>query len=207
MASSDSELLTAWRSGDERAGATLFERHYPAIKRFFENKVPEAAEELIQGTFLTCLEARDRFRGDSSLRTFLFGIAHNLLRDHFKSRRHRKPDTPLDTEVISAHDMAPGPSTIMAQKQQQQLLLDALRRIPLDYQVALELHYWERYTAAQIAEIVGLPVGTIKTRLRRGRQLVEAALDALTEDPRLLQSTRSDLEQWAAGLRHQLGDA
>lgn len=201
MPSTDAELLTQWRAGDERAGAALFERHYPAIKRFFENKVPDAAEELIQRTFLVCLEARERFRGDSSLRTFLFGIAHNLLREHFKARHRRAPAQPLDTSSVSAHDISPGPSTIIAAKQQQRLLLDALRRIPLDYQVALELHYWEHHTAAQIGEIVDLPVGTIKTRLRRGRQLLEAAMQELAASPELLHSTTTDLEQWASNLR------
>ncbi len=203
VARDDDALLTAWRAGDEPAGAALFERHYPAIKRFFHNKAPESAEELIQGTFLACLEARERFRGDSSLRTFLFAIAHNLLRSHFDSRR-RNPATPLDTSNVSAHDLAPGPSSVVAARQEQRLLLDALRRVPLDYQVALELHYWEHYTAAQIAEIVQLPVGTIKTRLRRGRQLVEAMIAELTADPQLRHSTSSGLERWAADLRTQL---
>ncbi len=204
MPSADSELLTAWQAGDERAGAALFERHYPAIKRFFDNKVPEAAEELIQSTFLKCLEARERFRGDSSLRTFLFAIAHNLLREHFRSRHHRDPAAPLEPSNVSAHDLQPGPSTMLAAKQQQRLLLDALRRIPLDYQIALELHYWEGYTAAQIGEVVDVPLGTIKTRLRRGRQLLEAAIEQLAENPELRQSTISQVEQWAAGIRDQL---
>ncbi|MEX1366908.1 MAG: sigma-70 family RNA polymerase sigma factor [Nannocystaceae bacterium] len=204
--SSDRELLAAWRSGDERSGAVLFERHYPAIKRFFENKVGTDAEELIQRTFLACLEAKDRFRGDSSIRTFLFGIAHNLLREHFKAKR-RDPAAPLDTSAVSAHDLAPGPSSVVAAKQEQRLLLDALRRVPLDYQIALELHYWEHHTAAQIAEVIGLPVGTVKTRLRRGRQLVEAAIDELVTNPELRHSTVTGLDQWVAGLRAQLASA
>ncbi|MEM7152160.1 MAG: RNA polymerase sigma factor [Myxococcota bacterium] len=203
MVPPDSELLAAWRSGDERAGATLFERHYAGIKRFFENKVPDAAEELIQQTFLACLEARDRFRGDSSVRTYLFGIAHNLLREHFKAR-HRHPAQPLDTSAVSAHELAPGPSSIVAAKEEQRLLLEALRRVPLDYQIALELHYWEHYTAAQIAEIIQLPVGTVKTRLRRGRQLVEVELRQLATTPRLQHSSSDDFDAWAAELRVQL---
>ena len=93
---------------------------------------------------------------------------------------------------------------MLAAKEQQKLLLDALRRIPLDYQIALELHYWEGFTAAQTAEVVGLPLGTVKTRLRRGRQLVEAVLEELVQAPELRHSTVSDLDRWAAGLRAQL---
>jgi len=204
MTQPDAELLEAWRGGDEHAGAALFERHFAAIRRFFLNKVPGDHEELIQRTFLVCLEARDRFRGDSSLRTFLFGIAHNLLREHYKARARRPGAEPLDTSAVSGHQLAPGPSSVMADKQQHQLLLQSLRRIPLDYQVALELHYWEHLTAAQVGEALGLPVGTAKTRLRRGRQLVEAALQELVDEPQLRRSTISGIDRWVDEVQAQL---
>ena len=134
-------LLRAWREGDQHAGSTLFSRHYPSIYRFFLSKVPDAAEDLVQRTFLGCLEAAERFRGDSSVRTFLFGIAHNTLRHHLRGRQ--RSEQPLDSELVSVAELAPGPSTALGSKQEQRLLLRALRHVPLDTQVVLELHYWE----------------------------------------------------------------
>lgn len=194
----DATLLRSWQAGDQHAGSTLFSRHYTSIYRFFLSKMPEAAEDLVQRTFLGCLEAADRFRGDASVRTFLFGIAHNTLRHHLRGR-HRS-EQPLDSGIVSAAELAPGPATALGRKQEQRLLLRALRHIPLDYQVVLELHYWEQCSATQIAEITDLPVGTIKTRIRRGRQLLHDEIARLAETPELCTSTLGDFEEWIRAL-------
>ncbi|MFY0540440.1 RNA polymerase sigma factor [Nannocystis pusilla] len=76
---SDSQLLTAWRGGDQAAGEALFARHFASIARFFRNKIHGDIEELIQRTFLGCLEGQQRFSGEGSFRGFLFGIARNVL--------------------------------------------------------------------------------------------------------------------------------
>lgn len=194
----DDALLGAWQAGDQHAGATLFERHYESIHRFFASKVPHAAEDLVQRTFLACLEARGRFRGDSSLRTYLFGIAHNTLRHYLRGRE--RSEAPLDSAVASAAELAPGPVTALGQRQEQRLLLRALRHIPLDYQLVLELHYWEQQSTAQIAEITGMPVGTIKTRLRRGRKLLQDQIAALAESVEERESTLGGFEGWIRAL-------
>jgi len=198
----DVELLEAWRAGDGAAGEKLFERYFAGIARFFRNKLGEPAEDLIQRTFLACVEGRDRLREDASFRSYLFAVAHNVLRKHFEAKRISGER--LDFGTRSVQDMAPGASTIMAKNQQQRLLLEALRRIPLDYQVALELTYWEKMTAAEVAEIVDIPEGTAKTRIRRGRQLVEEQLAKLATSEQLLQTTISDLEGWARSLRDDI---
>ena len=83
----DFSLLDAWQQGDGRAGNRLFERHFDAIYRFFANKTGNDGADLVQRTFLGCIEARDRFRRTSSFRTFLFAIARNELRNHWRQRR------------------------------------------------------------------------------------------------------------------------
>jgi RNA polymerase sigma-70 factor (ECF subfamily) len=198
----DVELLEAWRAGESTAGEKLFERYFAGIARFFRNKLGEPAEDLIQRTFLACVEGRDRLREDASFRSYLFAVAHNILRKHFEAKR--LSGERLDFGATSVQDIAPGASTIMAKNQQQRLLLEALRRIPLDYQVALELTYWERMTAAEVAESVEIPEGTAKTRIRRGRQLVEEQLATLATSAELLQTTISDLEGWARSLRDDI---
>ncbi len=194
----DAALLEAWRVGDQHAGSTLFSRHYPSIIRFFGSKVPEVAEDLVQRTFLGCLEAAERFRGDASVRTFLFSIAHNILRHHLRGR-HRS-EQPFDSGVVSVAQLAPGPATALGRKQEQRLLVRALRHIPLDYQVALELHYWEQLSATQIAEVTGVPAGTIKTRIRRGRQLLQETIAELAETPQERTSTLGGFEEWIRAL-------
>jgi RNA polymerase sigma-70 factor (ECF subfamily) len=198
---SDRELFDAWLRGDKHAPAELFERHYDAIERFFRNKVVEGADDLVQQTFAACIESRDRYRGEASFRTYLFAIANNLLRAHFRTRR--RDQERLEWTEVSAMDIAPGPSTIHRAQREQGLLLDALRRIPLDYQVVLELYYWEELAASSIAEIVGLPENTVRSRLRKGRQLLEKKLKTLASSPEEFERTCQDLERWARSIhRH-----
>jgi RNA polymerase sigma factor (sigma-70 family) len=197
----DAELLRAWADGHKPAGEQLFERHFEAIARFFRNKLPADShhEDLIQQTFLGCVEARDRFRGDASFRSFLFAIAHNQLGKHWRSRSRDR----LDFQSISAVDIDPSPSAVVARDQDQQKLLLALRRLPIDSQVALELHYWEAMTAAEIGEVLDVPLGTAKTRLRRAKQLLEGELRTLEVGSGRL-DTEMGLDTWARGVKGAL---
>lgn len=196
---SDIDLLDAWRQGDQSAGSELFGRHYAAVARFFHNKAPDVAADLVQQTFLACVESTERFRGDSSVRTLLFAIAHHQLGNHYR-RRKRTPETDELFEDCSLA-LSPGPTTIIAKAQEERLLLEALRRIPLTYQIVLEFYYWEQLDAQAIAEVTGVPLGTAKTRIRRGRELLEQALSEIAESKNVLKSTLSNLEDWARGLR------
>jgi RNA polymerase sigma factor (sigma-70 family) len=198
----DAELLERWRSGDKSAGEELFERHFDSIARFFRNKVDHGIDDLIQRTFLACVESRDKFRGDSSFRTYLFGVAHNVLGKHFRSKK-RHGDK-IDFGVTSVHDLGPSPSVVVAQHREQRMLLEALRRIPLELQVVLELYYWEKLTAGEVASVVGVPEGTARTRIRRARQLLEQEMGKLSESADLLHTTIANLDNWAASLREQL---
>jgi RNA polymerase sigma-70 factor (ECF subfamily) len=196
----DHELVVAWRAGDSRAGEALFSRHFAGVARFFRNKVAGDIEELIQRTFLGCLEGRQRYTGEGSFRGWLFGIARNVLYNHYRERRRE----PLADETVSVHDLGPTPSAVAVRHEEEQLLLAALRRLPLAYQVVLELAFWEDMTHIEMAEALALPVGTVSTRVRRAKQLLAAQLDALACSPELRASLSSGFETWARGLRGRL---
>jgi RNA polymerase sigma factor (sigma-70 family) len=197
----DAALVEAWQQGDRKAGSELFERHYEGIVRFFRNKVgPDAAADLVQKTLLACFEALARFRGETSFRTYLFSIAYRLMCKHFEAQRRNR----IDLQTASVHDLGGTPSEVLAAREEQRLVLSAMRRIPLEYQVLLELCYWEQLTAAEAALVVEIPVGTAKTRLRRGKQLLEEQLRTLATRPELLTSTLGELERWTRSLREPL---
>ncbi len=202
---SDIELLDAWRDGDKSAGNDLFNRHFDSICRFFANKVSADVDDLIQRTFLACMEGRDRFRGEASFRAYLFGVARNVLRRHYRDKRYRGER--FDALEVSVADMGPGPSMLVADKQEQQLLLHALRRLPLDHQITLELYYWESMSGSELAEVLAVPEGTVRGRIRRAKQLLETALSELATSSEHLESTMANLEGWARSLREQaIGD-
>jgi RNA polymerase sigma factor (sigma-70 family) len=202
---SDSDLIRAWRAGDGRAGSQLFERHFDSVRRFFRNKVDQGVEDLVQKTFVACLESRDRFREEASFRTYLFAIAHNLLREHF--RRQRRTTEELDLERLSILDLGASPSSVLAARAEEKLLLHGLRQLPIASQVILELYYWEQMTGAELGLFLGVPEDTARSRLRRAKTQLEAVLKRLATNPLELESTIAGLDRWAASLRAQLAPA
>lgn len=198
-APNDVTLLMAWREGDDSAGGVLLERYSKGVCRFFMSKVhsDDIAQDLAQRTFLACVEGRDRIRSDASFRSYVFGVAHNLFRQHL---RHAVRE-PVDSTVTSAHDLGPSASALIGTLQRDRIVLEALRGIPLDMQVVHELRFWENLTVPEIATIVGAPEGTVKTRLRRGGIMVAAEVKRLSAANVGLDSTTTTLDRWAHGLR------
>lgn len=201
-AKSDLELLEAWRDGNDRAGSELFNRHFDSICRFFANKAPAEVDDLIQRTFLACVEGRDRFRGDASFRGYLFGVARNVLRRYYRDKRYH--DARYDPLLVSVHDLGPGPSLLVADKREQEILLQALRRLPMDHQITLELYYWENMSGSELALVLDIPEGTVRGRIRRAKELLEKNLAELAESPEQLESTVANLEGWAKSLREKV---
>lgn len=194
----DRILLDAWRAGDTRAGDRLFVRHFDAVDRFLRNKVGEdAIPDLVQRTFLTCIERPDGYRDLSTFRTFLFGIAHNLLREYYRKTARSSHE---DLDERSVHDLGAGPSTLVRAKEEQRLLLAALRSIPLESQVILELYYWEQLTGVELAQVLGVGEDTARTRLRRARLRLADTMKRLATSRAVLDSTLSDLDAWARSI-------
>jgi len=198
----DQLLLEAWRRGDEDAGERLFESYYEGLARFFRSKAGDGASDLIQRTFLILLETKSRMRDGTSFHCYLYGVARNVLYEHYRGKR--RDGERFQPDQSSVEDLGPTPTTLMAQQQETRLLLQALRHIPLESQLILERYYWEQMTAREIADVLEVPEGTARTRIRRAKQLLEAQLAALADTPQLLQSTVSDLDSWAQHLRMAL---
>lgn len=198
------DLLLAWRDGDRRAGSELVRGHARLLQRFFTNKVgrPELVEELAQRTLVACASGVERFRGDSNFRTWLFAVANNVLREHYRERRR---DDGIDFDVVSAQDSSGGPGSVVAASEEQRRLLAGLRRIPIDSQVLLELYYWEELTAPDLAEVLSIPVGTVRGRIARAKLELRAVLDAMERTREHAPTTETQLEDWAREVRARLG--
>lgn len=201
---SDEELLEAWRGGDREAGEQLFDRYFAPLQRFFRNKLHDAGEvdDLVQRTFLACVGAKDRFRGDASVRAYVFGVAYNTLRMHLRGRRRKLE--PIDFGTVSVIDLGASPSALLGWLEEEHLLLAALRGLPLELQVVLELRYWESLSSAEISRVIEVPAATVRSRLRRARAQLERQIAALASTPALALRTTQNLEAWAARVRAQL---
>lgn len=194
----DLQLLVDWRDGDREAGDRLLRKHVGGLQRFFRNKVDREVDDLVQRTFLACTKAKDSFEGRASFRTLLFVLARRqLIRFYERGARH-------DVEGLesrSVEDLATSPSQLVARQHEHTLLLQALRRIPLQLQIAVELHYWEELTTAELADILDIPQGTVKSRLRRAREALVKELGTIERNGTRVQPTENDLSTWARALR------
>jgi RNA polymerase sigma-70 factor (ECF subfamily) len=177
----DLELLEAWRRGDREAAGRLFDRHFECVYRFYASKVELAdVDDLVQQTYVGLMEARDRFRGDASVRTYLLAIARNLLVGHIRTRGR---NASFDPSISSLEDLGPSPPTVLAERHAHQLLSAALRAIPLDLQLAVELYYWEELSAPELAVVLEIPEGTVRSRLRRALDLLRSQHATLEPSP------------------------
>ena len=180
---SDEELLASWRAGDAAAGNELLSRHFASVRRFFASKVfGSDVEDLVQKTFEGCVAAAERFRGDASVRTFLFSIARKQLYKFLRDRARAQSRSEPDLGVSSVIALGQSPSSVVASKQREALVLAALQRVSVEHQTMLELHYWEGMAAPEIAEVFGLESGAVRTRLHRARKALAAALGELGSD-------------------------
>ena len=198
----DVALLDAWRGGDQRAGIELYDRHAGAVARFFENKVREGTDDLIQQTFLRVVEGRARIRDGVAMRGFILGVCRNVLREHLRALAR---DREVDPEVESMAELAPGPTTMVGRSREHRLLLEGLRRLPVEHQIALELFYWEGLNAAEIADIMVISHSAMRSRMTKARGLLRDAMAEITQSQELLASTVNGLDKWAAQLREHAG--
>lgn len=174
----DFELLSQWRAGDNTAGSNLVKRHYAALHRFFSGKAHGQDEDLIQQTFVACVEGRHAIRGDSTFRAYLFGLARFQLFGHYR-KVYRRPD--LDFTVSSLRDLGTSPTGALQRRETAQLLSLALQQIPVDQQIALELTFWEGLSAPEVARALDIPENTVYSRLRRAKAHLREALEQLSE--------------------------
>lgn len=166
----DLRLLDQWCAGDSVAGNNLFRRHFPSIYRFFEHKTEGDIDDLVQETFLQCVKGRDTFKRQSSFRTYLFAIARHVLFYHWRKRAHSQQN--VDFEDVSIASLSTSIATRISKNEDRARLLAALRTLPLEQQILLEMFYWEGFDRDQLSEVFEVETATIGSRLTRARQIL-----------------------------------
>jgi RNA polymerase sigma-70 factor, ECF subfamily len=173
----DAALIAASLT-DAAAFAGVFDRHWPAIQRWCVSRAGPAGEDLAAETFRIAFDERARFdpRYDDA-RPWLYGIATNLLRHHFRrdARRGGLPAAPgedfTDDALGRVEARALGPR-----------LAAALREVSSSDRDALLLHAWAELTYTEIAHATGIPVGTVRSRIHRARTRLRAHLDRTNDE-------------------------
>jgi RNA polymerase sigma-70 factor, ECF subfamily len=172
--SSDEDLMDEMRRGSRTAFETLFGRYREAIWAFFRRRTADAgrAEELAQDTFVAVLEGAARYERRGLFKSFLFGIAYNVLFADGRKAAHRVTEE-LDTDPAGAFaDPDPGI-----------WVRDAMARLDEDDREVLMLREYEQLSYQEIADVRGAPLNTVRSQLFRARLALKAALETRTPEP------------------------
>jgi RNA polymerase sigma-70 factor (ECF subfamily) len=164
----DRELLARHAAGDRAAFGLVVERHRDRLWRVALRTLgnPDDAADAVQDALLSAYRAAGSFRGDAAVTTWLHRITVNACLDLVR-RRASRPSAPLDDEIDSGEDVA-APDLLGARETASEILA-ALRRIGPEQAAAVVLVDIEGFPVAQVAEMLEIPVGTVKSRCARGR--------------------------------------
>ncbi len=177
--------IEAFKAGDAAAFAKIMS-HYESyvlglLWRITGDKA--TAEDLCQETFLKVLKALPSFRRDSSLKTWLFRIAHNTATDHLRASGPAAEDLE-DAERKGALPAAGAPSPLkqVEEGRLRQGIERAMATLPRTQREILHMLYWDGLTVAEIASATAMPEGTVKTLLFRGRRALRERVSSSLEE-------------------------
>lgn len=181
----DAELLERCRAGDERAYRALVERYqrrvYSLALRMLRSA--EDAEDVTQETFVRMFRALDRYDPRRPFTTWLFTIAARLSIDAIRRRRHRPVslvtrDAESDEErALDVEDPGPGPEELAARGEEERRTRDVIDSLPPHYRIVVMMRHQQDLSYEEIAEALGVPLGTVKARIHRARALLKQLLE------------------------------
>jgi RNA polymerase sigma-70 factor, ECF subfamily len=180
----DQQLVQRVQNGDKRAFELLVlkyqHRIYSLISRFVRDA--DEVQDVAQETFIKAYRALPAFRAESAFYTWLYRIAINCAKNHLVSRSRRPPGVDIDVddaEHLDGNDAMQdigGPESQVATEQLRVAVEAAIRRLPEDLRTALSLREFDGLSYEEIAEIMNCPLGTVRSRIFRAREAVDAEI-------------------------------
>lgn len=180
----DAELVRRILAGEEEHFETLVARYQTRLYRFISRftRDSEDARDVAQEVFLKVYGALDGFDPRYRFSTWLFRIAGNAAIDHLRRRRGRTvpletpPDEDGETRGIDPRDERPDPLEDLSRRRLRQAIDAAIERLPDDYRELISLRHYGELPYEEIAELKGMPLGTVKNKLFRARQALRDLL-------------------------------
>ena len=166
--------MSAYVTGDHAAFEELFARYAPMLMRLTMRylRSEELARDIVQQTFFQMHAARRDFRAGRKLRPWVFTIAMNLVREHYRKKKRRR-ETVLDETREAATTPERGP---IERRQRADLLRAALGELPVGQREVVMLHWFEERPFREVAQIVGSTEGAVRVRAHRAYKQLKALL-------------------------------
>ena len=169
-------LISRARGGDREAFGALVEQYRDNVYRLAYRMCGNAydADEAAQEAFVAAWRALPNFRGDAKFSTWLYRLTTNAAIDVM--RREKRHQTVGDGEMMELADDADSPQETVERPEQQEAVQKALSTLSEEYREVLLLRYMEELDYAEIAEVLQLPSGTVKSRINRAKAALKTAL-------------------------------
>ena len=172
----DEQLMARAAAGSDAAFGELYRRYARRLKGFFFMQMggdEELAADLTHDVFLRAYEARSRYREGAGVSTWLFTIAYNICKNRYRSNAYEAELlASLDAEPVSDGQI----EVALDAAALDQALERVLSELPAPLHQIFSLHYQEEFTIPQVAEIVGIPAGTVKSRLHKTMGIIRNKL-------------------------------
>lgn len=172
---SDAALIDAMAAGSTEALDELYARHASGLLGFLQARLSnrQLAEEVLQDTMLAAWNNADKFRGDSSVKTWLLVIARNRA---INTQRRQRPQL-VDVEAV--YDLAStdtGPFEAVAREFDRSAVRDALKHLKPEQREILVLFFFQHLSGPEIAEVLEISSGTVKSRLHRAKEALKRVM-------------------------------
>ncbi len=184
LAADADDLLARFRAGDRGAFRLLVEEYQPRMVQFFYRLCwdRDRAEDLTQDLFIKLLQGSRRYQAQGKLATFVYRVATNLWIDHYRamrpSRRLFSLDQPTLPEPMDVAGAAMSPPDAASLDEEKVALRRALETLTEPHRLVFELAVYQQRPYAEISELLGIPVGTVKSRMHNTVQALRQALAA-----------------------------
>lgn len=176
-------LVVRCQAGERDAHEELYRRIWPLLLKFARKVMgPDGAEDVAQEAFITVLRRVDRYSGRSAFTTWLYRVTANQAVDMIR-RQARQLPSGLSPDTGWEDPQATAPDEALERNASRTTMLAAMRRLPVDYRAALYLHYYRELPVEQVAARLDCPVGTVKSRLHRGRRELARILNRGRSSP------------------------
>jgi RNA polymerase sigma-70 factor (ECF subfamily) len=172
----EQHLAQRLAAADPAAIGEVYDQHQRAVRAFASRLVGDAsaAEDLVHEVFVALPKAIKNYRFESSLRTFLISIAVNHARHHVRAASRRR--AAMDRLALEPEGGSSDPEQVQRRKELASLLTRALDTLPLEQRVTFVLCEVEERTSREVAEITGVPEGTVRTRLFHAKKKLRQEL-------------------------------
>ncbi|WP_218082438.1 sigma-70 family RNA polymerase sigma factor [Anthocerotibacter panamensis] len=170
---SDQELIARATRGNTLAFRELYQRHCPRVRSLLFQLTgrPEGLDDLTQEVFLKVHRALPGFRGESKFSTWLFRVTYNVCQDARRRQARRLQTVTFESSATLENlSLADEREDTLGRLSRQQLVQDALASLPAEQRDVIVLHDLQERPQEEVAQILGLPVGTVKSRVFYGRR-------------------------------------